>query len=284
MSAAMFAGNYSKALKAANDILTLPTQVVAFLPDWLEAMMNNRLHVLMRFGKWNEILAEPAAEDLELFAVTETTRLFARTVALASLNRPEEAEAERIKFEEARAKMPATRMLFNNTAADVMKVASVFAEGEVRYRQGKYDEGFDKLREAVKLSEELIYQEPEAWILPIRHSLGALLLEKNKLEEAEQVLREDLRKHPHNIWSVRGLCDCLESTGRGNSEEGVKWKEELAMLEKEADTEIRSPCFCSLSKYPEQSGRVRDKVTLTPEVSIVACGFYKRAADLGSFH
>jgi tetratricopeptide (TPR) repeat protein len=271
MAAAMYAGAYSKALKAADEILSLPTGVVAHFPDWLEAMMDNRYHVLMRFGKWDEILETPEPEDKELFCSVIATRLCARAVALASLGRADEAEAERIKFEEALKRIPDTRMLFNNSVANVMAVASKFALGEVRYRQGRYDEAFGALREAVRLSEELIYQgefeevndrslesynerilsphlEPEAWILPSRHALGALLMEQGHRAEAEQVLRGDLEKHPHNIWSLRGLVNCVEADGRGGSDEAKAWKEELKKLEKIADTEIETPCFCSSMK------------------------------------
>src|SRR5262249_4570210 len=57
---------------------------------------------------------------------------------------------------------------------------------------------------------------------PVRHALGALLLEQGRVAEAEAVYREDLgfggslpraQIHPDNVWALRGLLDCLERRG-----------------------------------------------------------------------
>jgi tetratricopeptide (TPR) repeat protein len=91
------------------------------------------LHV--RFGRWNEMLAEP--EPRESFPLARALRLYARGVALAALKRPGEARAEQKAFLAAREAVPATASFGNNTAADILGVAAAALEGEILYREGQ---------------------------------------------------------------------------------------------------------------------------------------------------
>jgi hypothetical protein len=59
-----------------------------------------------------------------------------------------------------------------------------------------------------------MYDEPEPFPFSPRHWLGAALLENKRYADAERVYREDLRKHPHNGWSLIGLKAALESQGK----------------------------------------------------------------------
>ena len=81
---------------------------------------------------------------------------------------------------------------------------------------------FAHLRAAIALEDDLPYDEPWGWMQPVRHALGALLLEQGRTAEAEAVYREDLglggalpraQIHPDNLWALRGLLDCLERRG-----------------------------------------------------------------------
>ena len=72
---------------------------------------------------------------------------------------------------------------------DILKIAQAMARGEIEYRKGNFDVAFEHLREGVELDDRLNYDEPWGWMQPVRHALGALLLEQGHLEEAEKVLR-----------------------------------------------------------------------------------------------
>ncbi|HXV59115.1 MAG TPA: tetratricopeptide repeat protein, partial [Vicinamibacteria bacterium] len=72
----------------------------------------------------------------------------------------------------------------------------------------------DSLEKAVNLQDNLAYTEPPPWHYPVRHSLGAVLLEAGRPEQAEDVYRDDLRKWPENGWSLFGLMQCLRTQGR----------------------------------------------------------------------
>jgi len=59
------------------------------------------------------------------------------------------------------------RILHNNKMWDsseqqcgILNVAQQVMEGEIFYRQAKYEEAFESLRKAVKLEENLKYDEP----------------------------------------------------------------------------------------------------------------------------
>ncbi|MGZ9002867.1 MAG: hypothetical protein ACXW20_03710 [Burkholderiales bacterium] len=65
-------------------------------------------------------------------------------------------------------------------------------------------------RAAVKLESALQRDEPPVWAMPVRHLLGALLLEHGHAAAAERVHREDLAVYPHNGWSLAGLVKSLE--------------------------------------------------------------------------
>ena len=104
---AMFIGRKSQALAAADALRQLlPVETVAFLPDFFEAFWGIRLHVLIRFGMWQEILDEPLPDDAELFSFTTALQRYARAVALANLGRIADAEAEYRPFPPCSSRSP----------------------------------------------------------------------------------------------------------------------------------------------------------------------------------
>ena len=249
---AMFIGRKSQALAAAEVLRTLlPVETVAFLPDFFEAFWGIRLHVLVRFGMWQEILDEPMPEDAELFSFTTALQYYARTVALANLGRIEEAERERDLFTSARASVPESRYMFNNPAESVLEIAQHMAEGELAYKAGRVEEGLDELRAAVLASDNLLYDEPWGWMQPPRHALAALLLDQSRHEEAEPIYRADLGlddtlaravQHPRNVWSLHGLDECLAA--RGETVERPHVQALLAQALARSEVPVRASCYC----------------------------------------
>src|SRR5690606_1039179 len=174
--------------------------------------MPTTLHVMIRFGQWEAILNEPQPPDWRL--VSRAERRFARSVALSALGRTDEAREELAEFDKVVGEMNDEWKVGNNSAGDVMAIARKMAEGELLYRKGDVDEAFALLREAVKLEEQLRYDEPPGWMQPVRHALGALLLAEDRDAEAEQVYRADLKRHPNNAWALLGLKQALEKQGK----------------------------------------------------------------------
>jgi len=224
---------------------------VAFLPDFFEAFWGIRLHVLIRFGMWQEILDEPFPDNAELFSFTTALQHYARTVALSNLGDIREAEKERDLFHTARAAVQETRYMFNNPAENVLEIAHHMAEGELAYKAGRIEEGLGQLHAAVAASDGLLYDEPWGWMQPPRHALAALLLEQGRHEEAEPIYRADLGldgtlaravQHPRNVWSLHGLDECLAA--RGETVERPHVQSLLAQAVARSEVPIRSSCYC----------------------------------------
>ena len=104
------------------------------------------------------------------------------------------------------------------------------------------------------LEDALAYDEPWGWMQPTRHALGALLLEQGHVDEAEAVYREDLglggslsraQVHPDNVWSLRGLNDCLSARGADGTAEGRLIAQRLTLAESRADRSVAASCFCA---------------------------------------
>src|SRR5258705_13992619 len=116
----------------------------------------------MRFGKGDEILAEPQPQaNLPL---SRALLHYVRAAALNSLDRSSEAQQERIAFREAAAAVPSNWEMGNNSAADILPINSLVLDGEFSARAGQYDEAVAKLREGVRLEDNLKYDEPPIYI------------------------------------------------------------------------------------------------------------------------
>ena len=249
---AMFLGQPGPALETADELAaSLPAEILAPMADWFEAFVPMKQHVLIRFGLWQDILDQDLPADAELFSVTTAMMRYARTVALANLSRIAEAEAERDRFYAARDAVQESRMLFNNTCHDILKVAEQMLLGELAYHKGEHALAFGHLRQAVQADDNLPYDEPWGWMQPARHALGALLLEQGQFEEAEAVYRADLGldatlsracQHPGNVWSLHGLHECL--TRRNETVEAAHIKLQLDKALARAEVEIRASCYC----------------------------------------
>jgi tetratricopeptide (TPR) repeat protein len=114
-------------------------------------------------------------------------------------------------------------------------------EAEIQVAEGKRDEGIAGLQEALKMEDALKYDEPPAWMIPIRHSLGANLMTGGRFAEAEEVYREDLRRLPNNGWSLYGLAEALKAQKKP---EAAKVQAQFAKAWAKADIKINSSCLC----------------------------------------
>jgi tetratricopeptide (TPR) repeat protein len=255
---ALFLGRIAPALEAIRGMEeTIPEEMLRLdsppMADYFESYLAMEPHVLIRFGRWDDCLKLPAREDTALFCTHEATRLYARGVALAALGRPEEAEAEEARFLDALARLPESRLLHNNRVVDLMEIAKAMLRGEILYRQGAHDAAFAALRAAIAAEDALPYDEPWGWMQPSRHALGALLFEQGRIEEAEAVYREDLglgaklpraQVHPNNLWSLRGLHDCLRARG-APAGEIAPVAQALDIAAARADRTVAASCFCA---------------------------------------
>ena len=253
---AMFLGQFSPAIAAAEELIaTIPEAALQVesppMADFLEGYLTMKQHVLIRFGKWEQIIEQELPEDKELYCSNVAMMHYAKSVAHSALGNVKEAEAEKENFLAAKQLVPESRRVHNNKMEDLLNVAEEMLNGELEYRKGNYEAAYDHLRKSVELDDALPYDEPWGWMQPARHALGALLLEQGHVEEAEAVYRSDLGidgklsracQHPENVWSLHGLYECL--TRRGEKVESALIKPRLDLAVARAEVPIKASCFC----------------------------------------
>lgn len=254
--AAMLCGKSQVALEYTTKLeATLPESVLSVrsppMAEWLEGYLATRAHVLIRFGKWEEILRLQVPKDTDLYCVTVATLHYARGVAYAATGRVSEALKEQQLFQQVQAKVPDTRIDYPNKCTDELKVAESMLAGEIEYRRGNYDVAFKHLRESIQHDDNLLYSEPWGWMQPTRHAYAALLLEQGHVEEAAEAYGADLgfdeslprgHQHPNNIWALKGMHECLVKLGR--TKEARMLELPLKTARAIADVEVVASCYC----------------------------------------
>ncbi|KAL1835436.1 hypothetical protein VTJ49DRAFT_6708 [Mycothermus thermophilus] len=254
--AAMFAGQYAIALDMTNRLeATLPEALLRVesppMADWVEGFMSIRVHVLVRFGRWQDIIDLKLPEDRELYCTTTAMIYYGKGVALANTGRINEADECRRHFREAVQRVPLSRTIFNNKCRDILVIASSMLDGELEYRRGNVDLGLEHLRQAIERDDSLPYDEPWGWMQPTRHAYGALLLEQGRAGEALAVYMADLGyddtlprclQHRNNVWALHGLHECLTRLGREDEARMIRPQLQLALAV--ADVPVNASCFC----------------------------------------
>ena len=256
MYVAMFLGQYGKATHAAERIRAMATpELIAgsapFMASILDGYSAMTIHVLVRFGRWHDLIASPEPEERTLRPIETAMHAYGQGVAHAALGHIEEAEAAREAFDRAASVISEDAIFLSNTVRDMLRIGEAMLDGELEYRKGNYDRAFDSLRLAVSRDDALNYTEPWAWMHPPRHALGALLAEQGAFDEAEAVFRADLGydgglprccQHPDNVWALQGLVECVEHAGDAN--ELRLLRQRLAFAKARADIPIETSCFC----------------------------------------
>jgi tetratricopeptide (TPR) repeat protein len=236
----MMLGRREEALTAARDMIRkIPADFSQAAAPFVDPLASIEISVLMRFGRWDELLALPRPDSH--LPVTTAMWHFARGSALAALDRVDEALAEQSEFRKAVAALPEGIMLQQSTAADGLAVADGILDGEIAFRRGNIDAAVAALRKAVAKEDLLRYIEPPDWLQPARHSLGAILVAADRLPEAEDVYRADLERWPENGWALYGLAECVKARKSPEADE-IQARFEKAW--QHADTQLAATCLC----------------------------------------
>jgi tetratricopeptide (TPR) repeat protein len=201
------------------------------------------LEVLVRFGRWNEILAEPD-QYADYMPFTRAFHHAARAVAYAARgDAANTREAQGVYLERAKLVPNEDFIWSNNSCQTILGVVTQMVEGEILIAEGKIESGIEQLRTAIKKEDALKYDEPPGWLIPVRHSLGAVLMKQQRFTEAEQVYRDDLARLPGNGWSLLGLAESL-SAQKKNQEEAKVTEAKFQKIWAKADLKITSSCLC----------------------------------------
>ena len=96
---------------------------------------------------------------------------------------------------------------------------------------------WNSLRKRVELEDSLNYDEPEDWYIPVRESLGGLLIINGDYADAERVFRAELKKHPRNGRALFGLMESLKKQNKTAAAQFVQREFDAAW--KNADIKLR---------------------------------------------
>ncbi len=202
-------GRSGSAIQAARRVASKLSREVLQEAPLLQFFAAVPYQALVRFGKWDEILEEPPP-DYDGPLVMGLWH-FARGMAYSAKQRFEEAEAElqAVRKLAADPKVAEIALWSPNPIDRLLSIGAAVLEGDIAARRGEYDRAVALLDRAVRLEDGLNYIEPPDWGLPVRHALGAVLLEAGRPEEAETVYWEDLHRNPDNGWALFGLGQAL---------------------------------------------------------------------------
>ena len=110
--------------------------------------------------------------------------------------------------------------------------------GEIAAKNKDFETAIARLSRAIRLQDSLMYNEPPDWSYPVRHSLGAVLLEAGHPREAEAIYWEDLRKYRDNGYALFGLWQSLKDQDRTGDARQIELKFQQAWAD--ADVSLSS--------------------------------------------
>lgn len=243
--ACMMSGRKREAIAAARSMLaSIPEEFLRDMAPVADGYTPIEIEALLRFGEWDKVLALP--EPRETLPITRSIWRFARGVSLAAKGDVAAARGEQVRFREQAKKVPAGAMMVANPAEKVLTIAEEMLEGEILYREGKIDDAVRHLRAAIAVEDTLNYMEPPDWVQPVRHALGAILLDAGgttRVEQALDVYREDLRRWPENGWSLYGMAETLATMGK--TDEAAEYRRRFKLAFSQSDIDLRASCLCS---------------------------------------
>ncbi len=242
--AAMMCGREQVAMKAARRMWTqTPEPLLIKFGPFLDRWMCSVYDVQKRFGRWDDILNEPAPP--KVLPITTTIWRAHRAIAYAAKHDFPNAQKEYTAFRQSREAIPPEAMAAAEMDGRFLQVSDLFIRGEIALQQKNWTKAIEHLQEAAEIESTLDYGEPPQWLQPIRHTLGAVYIASGNFKQAEMCYREDLEKWPANGWSLYGLGLALEKQGKRN--ESQKFQNQFKQVWSKAEEPIDSSCKCLIN-------------------------------------
>lgn len=240
--AAMFQGRSAAAMEAGRKISRglHPDMVAGPLSETIQHLAAQPLYVMVRFGRWEEILAEPMPPAAYGFATAIWH--YARGMAFGNTGRAGDARRELAAVERAAAGPGmADKLVGFAPAPRVLDIAALVLAADIASARGRHDEAITRLERAARIQDGFIYNEPPDWYFPVRHYLGAELLDAGRPAEAETVFWQDLARNPANGYALLGLQRAQAAQGKDALAQAAG--ERFAAAWRDADVQLESPRF-----------------------------------------
>jgi len=206
-------GRYQAALDASRRLIK-STEVEKFAGHIPQGQLYifTPMATYLRFGKWNEILAEPMPSPD--FKLDTAMALLARGFAYANTGDIAKAKEARDQIEALyKAGMPELEAA-TVPGTQMAEVALYELDGEIARKSGNLDDAIMYFRRAQVAELNLPYTEPAYWHQPVAHLLGSALLDAGKPAEAEEVYRKSLMHYRRDGWVLYGLVLALKAQGK----------------------------------------------------------------------
>lgn len=199
---------------------------------------------MARFGRWEELLDHTGGEPRSPVLWQRGLHHFGRGLAQLRLAEAGGADSARVQLGRLRVvrdSVPVDAVFRGHPQRGLLDIAAAILEGEIHADGGRHAQAVRVLESVLAIEDGLDYDEPEPWPIPVRHVLGAILLEAGRPAEAEARFREDLRHHPWNGWALQGLERALREQGRAGEADAVQ--EQFRAAWSRADIWARGPRY-----------------------------------------
>ncbi|MEO5682728.1 MAG: tetratricopeptide repeat protein [Chitinophagaceae bacterium] len=218
-------GRFADAMKASIDARNSFDSSWLSLPDYMGIFIQyfymTPWLTQTRFGKWDEMLKEPAVSPGYVYA--NLLWHYGRGLAFARKHNFEQAQqalnAVQAGLKSGQLKAPAPS--YANPGINGALVAEKILLGVIAEEQNQFREATLQLKAAVSLEDSMIYNEPRDWVHPARQYLGSVLLKDKKFEEAAEAFKADLKINPNNGWSLTGLATALAKQGKKKESQAI---------------------------------------------------------------
>ena len=207
-------GQRRVALDAARKVAdSIPKEALGSVPI-LQGFVVVPYWAMVRFGQWNDILADKGPRHDTPF--TRGAWQYARALAFTATGRLTAATRELARLQKTLADpgLKGQVTFSSNSGWAVLRIAPEVVAGEIAAKRKQWDTAIRHLDRAVRYEDALVYQEPADWHAPVRQNLGAVLLEAGRADEAEAVFWEDLKKNPGTGWGLFGVMQALKAQGK----------------------------------------------------------------------
>ena len=231
-------GRGAESLEAARTAAkNFPPPMLDMMPG-MDFFVAEPLLVMVRFGKWDEILAEPRPEAK--YQTLTGLWLHAHGMALAAKGQLDDAAKDLAELQALRDAIAPEVVATINSAKDIVALAAAVLEADIAMKKND-PKALDLWAAAVVMEDNPAYSEPADWFYPVRHYQGAALLAAKKYKDAEAVYRADLKKNPENGWALFGLHESLAKQKK--TKDAKKVKARLDKAWKDADVKLTATAY-----------------------------------------
>jgi tetratricopeptide (TPR) repeat protein len=195
-------GRSSESLEAARKSAEqMPRDMVCGMPG-MDFFQAEPLLALVRFGQWQLLLAEPKPDAK--YQVLTALWHHAHGMALAATGNPAEARGDLAAIQDICKSIPEELLAGLNSGRMVLELAAKVLEARIAESEKSAD-AIALWEAAVRMEDQLAYNEPADWFYPTRHYLGAALLDAGEPKAAIAVYEADLDRNRRNGWALFGL-------------------------------------------------------------------------------